>query len=149
MTPFAALWLSCSMADFHEGELVVRRFVEVFERGDLKELRSLLADDFVGHITTADGGTRDVSANDYTQSVVQMDVKTADLRLDLRDMTRINDRTVLAMVEVHAARDGSSLHNFSAAGQNLRGAARRAMDGRSGAGGERRVLGHLTGAPSI
>lgn len=114
MTPFAALWLSCSMADFHEGELVVRRFVEVFERGDLKELRSLLAGDFVGHITTADGGTRDVSANDYTQSVVQMDVKTADLRLDLRDMTRINDRTVLAMVEVHAAHDGRSLHNFSA-----------------------------------
>ena len=43
-----------------------------------------------------------------------MDVGTADLRLDLPDMTRINDHTVLAMVEVHAARRGTSLHNFSA-----------------------------------
>jgi ketosteroid isomerase-like protein len=102
------------MADPQAAETVFRRFVEAFGRGDLEELRSLLADDFVGHITTADGGTREVSASEYTESVAQMDVETADLRLDLPDITRIDEGTVLAMVEVHASRRGKSLHNFSA-----------------------------------
>jgi len=102
------------MADPQAAETVFRRFVEAFGRGDLEELRSLLADDFAGHITTADGGTREVSASEYTESVAQMDVETADLRLDLPDITRIDEGTVLAMVEVHASRRGKSLHNFSA-----------------------------------
>jgi ketosteroid isomerase-like protein len=102
------------MADPQAAETAFRRFVEAFGRGDLEDLRSLLADDFVGHITTADGGTREVSASEYTESVAKMDVETADLRLDLPDITRIDEGTVLAMVEVHASRRGKSLHNFSA-----------------------------------
>ena len=31
-------------------------FVDAFGRGDLDALTALLADDFVGHVTTADGG---------------------------------------------------------------------------------------------
>ena len=102
------------MADPKAAEAVVRRFVEAFGSGDLEGLRSLLADDFVGHVTTACGGTREVSASEYIESVAQMDVGTASLRLDLPDVTRIDDDTVLAMVEVHASRHGRTLHNFSA-----------------------------------
>ena len=55
-----------------------------------------------------------MSASEYIESVAQMDVGTASLRLDLPDVTRIDDDTVLAMVEVHASRHGRTLHNFSA-----------------------------------
>jgi hypothetical protein len=81
-------------------------------------MRTLLADDFVGHITTADAGTREVDADSYVAGVAAMDVPTARLHLDVRDVTAVDDDTVLVMIEVHAARHGRSLHNFS--GQLLR-----------------------------
>ena len=101
------------MNDLNQPEAVARRFLAAFERADLDELRSLLSDAFVARVTTADGGTRQASADDYVASVVQMGVPTADLQLEVKDVTATGPDQVLVMVEVHAARGGRTLHNFS------------------------------------
>jgi ketosteroid isomerase-like protein len=88
-------------------------FIDAFGRGHLDAMRSLLAADFVGHVTTADGGVRDVDREGYVASVAAMDVPTANLRLDVPDIVEIPPGRALVMVEVHAARRGLTLHNFS------------------------------------
>jgi ketosteroid isomerase-like protein len=85
---------------------VVLGFMQTFERGDLRVLRESLADDFTGHITTADGGVRDVDRDGYVESVRAMDVPTAHLRLDIPNVVEIEPGRVLVMVEVHAQVDG-------------------------------------------
>jgi ketosteroid isomerase-like protein len=88
-------------------------FLRAFQRGELRVLRESLADDFTGHITTSDGGVRDVDADGYVESVRAMDVPTANLRLDVPNVVEVEPGRVLVMVEVRAQRDGRSLHNFS------------------------------------
>lgn len=97
---------------------VARQFIDAFGANDLDAVSSLLAEGFVGHITNADGSTRDVGRDDYVASVESMDVPTANLRLDVPDVSLVGDDQVMAMVEVHAERNGRTLHNHS--GQLLR-----------------------------
>ena len=92
---------------------VVRAFVDAFGQNDLDGMRALLSDHFVGHLTTADGETRDVTADQYIEGVAAMDVPTAALTLNVPDVTTVGTDQVMIMVEVHAARGGRSLHNFS------------------------------------
>jgi hypothetical protein len=94
-------------------EQVVRAFVAAIAANDLAAARALLTDSFIGYVTTADGGTREADADAYVASLEAMDIPTADLRLDIKDATGFDPRTVLVMVEVHAERGGRSLHNFS------------------------------------
>ncbi|MGD9571900.1 MAG: nuclear transport factor 2 family protein [Thermoleophilia bacterium] len=94
-------------------ESVVRAFLDAFARNDLAAMRALLGDAFAGTITTADGGTVRVDAGQYLASVAAMDVPTAGLRVDVTDATPVGDDGVLMMLEVHAARGGRTLHNFS------------------------------------
>lgn len=94
-------------------EAVARRFVAAFGENDLATMRALLGDGFTGHITTADGGTRDVGPDDYIAGVAAMDVPSAHLRLDITDATATGPDSVLVMVEVHAARKDRRLHNHS------------------------------------
>jgi ketosteroid isomerase-like protein len=96
-----------------DAKAALTAFVDAFARGDLDAMRSLLAADFVGHVTTADGGVRDVDREGYVASVAAMDVATANLRLDVPDIVEIPPGRVLVMVEVHAARRGLTLQNFS------------------------------------
>jgi ketosteroid isomerase-like protein len=88
-------------------------FVRAFERGDLDRLGELLAADFVGHVTTGDGGVRDVDRAGYLESVRSMDVPTANLRVEVPNIVDVGPGRVLVMVEVHAQRGGATLHNFS------------------------------------
>ncbi|HEY7107568.1 MAG TPA: nuclear transport factor 2 family protein [Acidimicrobiia bacterium] len=91
----------------------VEQFVAAFGRGDLDTLVSLLARDFVGHITNADGSVRDADRDAYVDSVRAMDVPTAHLHVEVPNCVEVEPRRVLVMVEVHAARAGRALHNFS------------------------------------
>jgi ketosteroid isomerase-like protein len=96
-----------------EAIAVVLRMVEAFEQGDLAAFGELLAEDFTGHITTADGGVRDIDRTGYVEAVRAMDVRSANLRLDLANVVEVGPSRVLAMLVVHAARGGATLHNFS------------------------------------
>ena len=92
---------------------IVDDFIGTFGRADLDGMRALLADDFVGHVTTADGGVREVDRDAYLAAVQAMDVGTANLRLTVPNVVEVEPGRVLVMVEVHATRDGRTLHNFS------------------------------------
>ena len=92
---------------------VVRDFVDAFRAGDLNALTALLADDFVGHVTTADGGVRDADRDEYVESIKDMDVPSANLKLAVPNMVEVERGKVLIMVTVEAERSGRSLHNFS------------------------------------
>jgi ketosteroid isomerase-like protein len=92
---------------------VALAFVRAFGSADLDALGALLADDFVGHVTTADGGVVEVDREGYVDSVRSMDVATANLRLEVPNIVEVGMDRVLVMVVVHAARGGKTLHNFS------------------------------------
>jgi ketosteroid isomerase-like protein len=92
---------------------VVLRFIRAFEAGDMDALAVLLADDFVGHVTTADAGVRAVGRDGYLDSVRAMDVPTANLELDIPNVVEVGADQVLVMVVVRAHRGDNTLHNFS------------------------------------
>lgn len=92
---------------------VVHDFVDALCAGDLDALTALLADDFVGHVTTADGGVRDANRDEYVASIKGMDVPTANLKVAVPNMVEVERGKVLIMVTVEAERAGRSLHNFS------------------------------------
>ena len=108
-----AVGLSDDRGITDDAQNTLTSFVDAFGRGDLDALTALLADDFVGHVTTADGGVRTADRDGYLASVRAMDVTSANLQLDLPNVVEIEPGRILAMVEVHAARHGQTLHNFS------------------------------------
>jgi ketosteroid isomerase-like protein len=99
------------MAD--DAKAAVSGFLRAFERGDLRSLAELLTEDFVGHITSADAGIRKVDRDGYVAAVRSMDVRSANLRLEVPNIVEVEPGRVLVMVEVQAQRGPSVLHNFS------------------------------------
>ncbi|MEM9516695.1 MAG: nuclear transport factor 2 family protein [Actinomycetota bacterium] len=91
----------------------MRRFVAAAEAGDGPTMHSLMSDDFVGYVTTADAGVRTASREEYIASIDAMDVASAGLQLDIPNVVATAPDQVLAMIEVHAARNGRTLHNFT------------------------------------
>jgi ketosteroid isomerase-like protein len=87
--------------------------VDAFQDGDLDTVVALLAPDFVGHVTTADGGVLNAGRDVYVESIRAMDVASANLRLDVPNMVEVGPGRILLMVVVHAERGGRSLHNVS------------------------------------
>jgi ketosteroid isomerase-like protein len=96
-----------------DAKAVVSGFLRAFERGDLRSLAELLTDGFVGHITSADAGIRKVDRDGYVAAVRSMDIRSANLRLEVPNIVEVEPGRVLVMVEVHAQRGRSVLHNFS------------------------------------
>ncbi len=97
----------------NDATATVLAFVEAFAANDLDAIAGVLADDFAGHVTTAEGDTRSVDRDSYVASVRAMDVGTANLRLRVPNVVEVEPGRVLVMVEVHAERGGRTLHNFS------------------------------------
>ena len=86
------------------------RFVVAAQEGDGAAMEALMNEDFVGYVTTADAGVRTATRADY---IGAMDVATSGLRLDIPNVMAVGHDRVLAMIEVHAARNSRTLHNFS------------------------------------
>ena len=100
------------MPSAHEQTVV--DLVQAFAGGDSAAVKSRLADGLVAHVTQSDGSTRQVvgSAN-YAAIVDAMDPLSANLQMEIPQITTIEPGLVMAMFEVHAARYGRRLHNFS------------------------------------
>ncbi len=95
-------------------EQAVIGFVRDFVAGDSAAVARHLSADLVAHVTDPDGSTREVvGAQAYAAIVDAMDPASADLRIDVPQITTIEPGLVMAMFEVHAARHGRTLHNFS------------------------------------
>ena len=95
-------------------EQTVIDLVQAFAGGDSAAVKSRLADGLVANVTQSDGSTRQVvgSAN-YAAIVDTMDPLSANLQMEIPQITTIEPGLVMAMFEVHAARYGRRLHNFS------------------------------------
>ncbi|MEI2728467.1 MAG: nuclear transport factor 2 family protein [Candidatus Nanopelagicales bacterium] len=100
------------MPSAHEQTVV--DLVQAFAGGDSAAVKSRLADGLVAHVTQSDGSTRQVvgSAN-YAAIVDAMDPLSANLQMEIPQIMTIEPGLVMAMFEVHAARYGRRLHNFS------------------------------------
>lgn len=92
---------------------IVLAFVQAAERGDVSAMGRLMSDDFVGHVTTAEGGSQKADRGQYLDSIIQMDVASAGLRLTITDTVDVEPGLVMFLVEVHAERGGRRLHNHS------------------------------------
>lgn len=88
-------------------------FVSAAEKGDVDAMRELMSDGFVGHVTTAEGGSRKTDRGQYLDSITQMDVGSAGLRLTITDTVDVEPGLVMFLVEVHAERGERRLHNHS------------------------------------
>lgn len=100
------------MKTAHEEAVIA--LVQDFARGDSAAVRSRLAEDLIAHVTEPDGATRRVvGAQAYAEAIDWMDPASAGLRIEIPQITTIDGGLVFAMFEVHAARYGRTLHNFS------------------------------------
>lgn len=94
-------------------EGLARRFFGAYGEGDLATVRSLLADDAVTYITTADAGVDRVEGRDAFMACLP-DLAGATLRTGITQVLTIDEERVMTMIEVRAERQGRRLHNFAA-----------------------------------
>jgi ketosteroid isomerase-like protein len=93
------------------------RFLAAFDGADFSALRALLSDGLVAHVTTDDGGESLVHGADaYVASLREM-ISRAPVEYRVaftQQPVIVGDDRVLVMLEIRAARNGSTLHNYSA-----------------------------------
>jgi ketosteroid isomerase-like protein len=99
-----------------EPAVVARRFLEAFSAADFERMRGLLAEDVVAYITNAEGGVDKIEGREsYLGRLEAMDLPSARFSVELTQApVSVDPDRVLVMVEVHAHREGRSLHNFAA-----------------------------------
>lgn len=101
----------------HDMLAAVDRFLEAFNSADFDALRGLLSESLVAFVTTDDGDQATVNGADaYVASLHDMLAKAPteySVAFTQKPMMVDGDR-VLAMLEIRAAREGRTLHNYSA-----------------------------------
>jgi ketosteroid isomerase-like protein len=103
-------------------DAVARELIDAFNAGDLRRMRSCVADDLVAYITNREGGVDEVrGADGYLSRLEAMDLPSARFSVTLTQVVTIRLDLVMAMVEVRAARGGRTLHNHAAHLLCLRG----------------------------
>jgi hypothetical protein len=96
------------------GETLGTDLVHGFTDADFERVRSYLHDDLRAYITNRDGGVDEVrGADSYLGRVQAMDLPSASFRLDITQVVAVRPDLIMAMVEVHAARGGRTLHNHA------------------------------------
>jgi ketosteroid isomerase-like protein len=95
---------------------VASHFLEAFSTADFERMRALLAEDVVAYVTNAEGGMDRVEGRDaYLGRLESMDLPSARFSIEpTQRPVAVDPDRVLVMVEVHAHREGRSLHNFAA-----------------------------------
>ena len=95
---------------------VVERFLSAFGAADMEAMRELLDPDLVAWVTNSVGEMDRVKGRDgYLERIEAMDLPAASFRVELtQPPVSVPPDLVLALVEVHAERDGRTLHNFAA-----------------------------------
>lgn len=95
----------------------VDTFLDAFNSADFETLRGLLDDSLVAFVTTPKGDQVTLpGADSYVASLRDM-LLAAPTEYSVaftQRPTTVGDDRVLAMLEIHAARGGRTLHNYSA-----------------------------------
>jgi len=100
----------------HAPAEIASRFLEAFSAADFERMRALLAEDVVAYVTNAEGGVDRVEGRDaYLARVEAMELPSARFSIErTQQPVSVDPDRVLVMVEIHAHREGRSLHNFAA-----------------------------------
>lgn len=91
----------------------VTRLFAGYAKGDMKTVRGLLADDLTAYVTNAEAGADEVNGADEYMSRLP-DLPAAGGSARVTQVLRIDDRRVMAMIDIRAERNGRALHNFAA-----------------------------------
>lgn len=104
------------MNDSHSISVLLGRFLDAFNSGDLGAMRAALADDAVAFVTGPDGNPVRLDGADlYVAALGAMDLKNADYSVELTQAPMlVGDDQALIMTEVRARRGERSLQNFAA-----------------------------------
>jgi ketosteroid isomerase-like protein len=89
-----------------------REFFDAYGRGDFDAVRAALDPDLVSYVTNAEGGADVVSGRDEYMARLP-DLHAAGGSIGVTQVLAVDDRWVLAMVEIRAERDGRELHNHA------------------------------------
>lgn len=99
---------------FDQKQKTLLKFIGDFADGNLEALSGVLTEDYVAHITNAEGGVDRVEGKaQYLLIISQMNVQAANLRINVPQIVNIDEHTVMVMVEIQAERHGKKLHNFA------------------------------------
>lgn len=95
---------------------VAERLLAAFNANDIDAMRAVLAVRLIAYVTNRDGGSDRIDGRDaYLARVAAMDLAGARFTLTLTQPPVVVDADqVLLMVEVHAVRAETALHNVAA-----------------------------------
>jgi ketosteroid isomerase-like protein len=93
-------------------ERSAREFFDAYGRGDFDAVRGALDPELVSYVTNAEGGADVVSGRDQYMARLP-DLSAAGGSIGITQVLAVDDRWVLAMVEIRAERDGRALHNHA------------------------------------
>lgn len=96
--------------------MVAQRFISAFTNADFGAMRECLAPGLVAWVTDSAGQMMRLEGRDeYLSRIEQMDLPANDFSVELTQApVQVDADLELLMVEVHAERDGRTLHNFAA-----------------------------------
>lgn len=94
-------------------EAIVTSFIQAYATVDLAKLESLFLPNAIFHMTTPDGSSQPIGVQAFIQNVIDLDVKTVQPQLTIKQTVQTAAQQVLTMVEVQAQKNKKSLHNFA------------------------------------
>jgi ketosteroid isomerase-like protein len=99
-----------------EPTAVASHFLRAFSAADFDAMRSMLAEDVRAYITNAEGGIDEVRGRDeYLRRIEAMDLPAASFSVEpTHPPVPVDSDRALVMVEVHAEKGDTVLHNFAA-----------------------------------
>jgi hypothetical protein len=102
-----------AVAEARSTESVARELIDAFCAVDIHRMRSLLADDLRAYVTNRDGGVDEVGADEYIERVAEMDLPSAQFKVEITQAIVPRPDLVLVMVEINASRGDRTLHNYA------------------------------------
>ena len=86
--------------------------LEGYTSRDAAAMGALLTDDVRVWVTNAEGGVDPLQGRELVVGAL-LSLEAPVFTIEMTQMVRVSDVQALAMVEIHAERNGLSLHNFA------------------------------------
>ncbi len=94
-------------------ETTLAALLDAYQARDAAALGALVADDVRMWVTNAGGGVDPLDGSQMFVGAL-LSLEAPVFTIDMTQLVRVSDDQAMAMVEIHAERDGRTLHNFSA-----------------------------------
>lgn len=103
------------MNSSNHSENIVRDFIRSFNQADFNRVERILDKDLIAYVTNEKAGVDKIQGREeYLKRIRSMDIPSAHLNIDIKQIATVAEHQVLVMVEIHAKRKEKTLHNFAA-----------------------------------